>query len=205
MFLDDLNIAPLAVVDSVPALLSAAEMLNDVSELEGISDSFITYADQLCQDYFANHPPNDEQLESYKQLRDASTIAGTASNEELENFGDRIMAEAEDSTLPDEMLRLAYLSYASTSIHGPISDRINKKLKRIENKMNRSNANDNKNSQSNESKNKPTPSEIKNQRNKVYERCEDLLKLAKLAFKNGSLTVAYASISAMIQEIDNRQ
>lgn len=129
----NINTAPLSTVKSVASLLSAAEMLEN--DLPDISGSFITYAFMLCEDHFSKNPTNPIIDESFSELKDLSTISTVSSAKELEQFGDSILAAADDSPLPNEMYRLAYLSYAATSIHGSTSHRVNQKMKRIETKI----------------------------------------------------------------------
>ncbi|OHT14278.1 hypothetical protein TRFO_15458 [Tritrichomonas foetus] len=129
----NINSVPLSVVNSVPSLLSAAEMLED--SFPDVSGSFITYAFMLCDDYFSKNETNAEIDDSFSELKDLSTISTACSAKELEQFGDSILAASEDSQHPQEMNRLAYLAYAATSIHGAPSKRISQKMKRIESKI----------------------------------------------------------------------
>lgn len=260
-----INTAPLSVVKSVQSLLSAAEML--ASTLPNISGSFINYAFLLCDDYFSKNQSTPESIESFNKLKSVLTKCKISNAKELEQFGDSILAAAEDSSLPNEMYRLAYLSYAATSIHGPASQRVNQKIKRMESKIfaqpNPQNQNiqyQQSNSQNAPIQNypvnnngipqtahpsmvtipsypkidgpefnnipnppqtfgysqKPPPSnvqypQISSQENHSQtkktddnNKCKQLIEIARLAFKNGSLNVAYAAMSAAIKELDKK-
>lgn len=288
----NINTTPLSTVKSVASLLSAAEMLE--SSLPDISGSFITYAFMLCEDHFSRNPTNALIDESFSELKDLSTISTISSAKELEQFGDSILAAADDSTLPNEMYRLAYLSYSATSIHGPTSHRVNQKMKRIESRIspqrndlqsqnnmyqqtnmhtipnqppvttygnypNNFNLNSNNNYSLNnipqqpasmygqnfaqpnqvsdnsmlvmpsypkiesphfdrinkeQSKQQPNlgvhtdsshSQPIKKEKNESSKKCKELVEIAKVAFKNGSLKVAYAAMAAAIKELETNQ
>lgn len=130
----NINTTPLAVVPSVPAILSAAEMLED--QFPDIAGSFIQYATLLCEDYFSKHPSNPEIDRSMKDLQELnasiSEISIRSTAKELEQFGDSLIATADITDLPTEMTRLVYLLYGATSIYGKISDKVNKKMQKLE-------------------------------------------------------------------------
>ena len=131
--LQDFRPEPLGCVPSVLSLISAAKMFEE--DQPDLSGTFICFAFSLCNDYFSHHPSSPEIDQAFLDLRDLSVLATISTEKELEQFGDSLYAAAEDSDYPPQMYSLAYLCYASVSIHGPLPERTLKKIKRVEAKV----------------------------------------------------------------------
>ncbi|KAH0791173.1 hypothetical protein GPJ56_004912 [Histomonas meleagridis] len=124
---------PLGCVPSVLSLISAAKMLEE--DQPDLSGTFLCYAFSLCNDYFSQHPSSPEIDKVFLELKDLTALATISTEKELEQYGDSLYAAAEDSDYPPQMYSLAYLCYASVSIHGPLPERTFKKAKRVEAKV----------------------------------------------------------------------
>ena len=48
------------------------------------------------------------------------------------------------------------------------------------------------------------PTQNKTQKTEAQKKCQELVEIAKVAFKNGSLAVAYAAMSAAIKELETK-
>ena len=185
-----IDTSSLACVKSGPALISAAELLNQVAPV--ISGAFIQYAIQLCDAHFSVHGMPQNATE-YTKLKQLVTYYQIASSHDLDRFADSLMACLGMSKAPKDLEKLAYLCYAAKSIHGPISAKTQGQIKALEDRIS-----------SREQRNEmpeqePLASgELDDNTYRVIELCE----LAKNAFDSGSAATAYNAIIAALAALE---
>jgi hypothetical protein len=115
-------------VPSISALLSAAEMLQ--SRFPRIRGAFIRYAAGLIENHLVDIRNTAQFDAAFAPLRTMAQSATVAPVDELERFGNSLLAAGDPSTA-NEFYRLAYLAYCATSIHGPIPPRIGQKIAKL--------------------------------------------------------------------------
>lgn len=175
----------LASVKSVPALVSAAELLNQLAPV--ISGAFIQYAIKLCDAHFAVHGlPLDTS--EYTKLKQLVTFYQIASSEDLDRFADSLMASLETSKAPEDLEKLAYLCYAAKCIHGPLSAKTQGQIKALEDRI------------SARGQGNGFTEQVMREDNtaRIIELCE----LAIKAFDDGSEETAYKAVVAALAALE---
>jgi hypothetical protein len=119
-------------VQSLPALLSGAQLLNPIAP--SISGAFIRYASALIENQLAQNGSNSSLDTAFSPFRKFSSSSACASARELERFGDGLIAAVGGSFAVD-FIRLAYLCYAACSLHGELPARVRQKLEQWERRV----------------------------------------------------------------------
>lgn len=175
-----IDTSALAFVKSVPALISAAELLNQVAPV--ISGAFLQYAVTLCDAYFVEHSISFNQIE-YLKLKQLVSYYQIASSEDLDRFADSLLAKLSTCKAPEELERLAYLCYISKSIYGPITPQTEAQIKNLESQIAKVDT--------------EQPQSLDNTH--IVELCE----LARQEFIHGDLGKSYHAIVAALAELES--
>lgn len=221
------NSTDLSMIPSVPALLSAAEVIGGVAP--EVSGAFLNYALYITDHYFNEHPISPNQHATYQQLTKMSRAVQIGSAKKLERFGDSITLIADDTQIQTHMYRLAYLAYAATSIHGFISTRVETKMQKVIPKINQIEPNvaqqspgqqvaappatdlpflaygdplsvrASNNSDITNTQNKPSYDDIFY--GKPNTRALDLLEVSNASFRNNSFDLSYAALTAALKDL----
>ncbi|KAH0787022.1 polycystic kidney disease protein 1-like 3 [Histomonas meleagridis] len=118
-------------VNGIAVVLSAAEMLK--GSFPNMQGTFLHYAAELIKKVIPNAESMPEKSVDMMTLNAMADGAACASVEELEKFGDALVSAAlTNASLAGELKRVAYVAYAATSLHGPISPVIQNKMQSIE-------------------------------------------------------------------------
>lgn len=176
--------------------LSVAEMLS--ARYPSISNAFLQYSSQLVENSIIVYE-KDKKLIEIKKIID-SKINGTkiASVSELEKFADHLVHRfSKNPTIP-ELPKIAYMTYAVTSIFGPLQPEISKKMVAAE-KM--------KPAPQPAPQNTPEPKKYTLKRLSSTTSVEKpvslmLADIAKESFKHKDADVAFAALTAVIKELE---
>lgn len=193
----------------------------------GISKTFICYANSLCSDYFHQNPRQETPeikaaLIVMKKICDTINFQELPSANELEQFGDSLATRADSSNYRPEVYSLAYISYCATSMGGRMTERILQKAKNVESKILEYFP------QAQREQIQWVQSELQKSQNPIVEvpkliypdltephiypvieekqhdsRTVELVKIAREALKHGSELLAFAAITAAIQELES--
>ncbi|OHS94548.1 hypothetical protein TRFO_39280 [Tritrichomonas foetus] len=116
-------------VPGVPALLSAAEMLQQ--KLPEISGVFARYAAGLVQNHLAQNGSSPDRDAAFSALNSKVGRCQCADARELERFADALVASS-DGPYSSDFIKLAYLSYTAMSLFGALPSRIITKMSKTE-------------------------------------------------------------------------
>ena len=126
------DIPPQVLLDIKGALpaISAAEMLEQSQPQ--ISASLATYALQLIDNVVVTFGESPELSDARQKI--LAHVAGKqlADTKMLDRFGSSLYMAAESSPNKSELMGLAYLAYAASSIHGPMKKSVMQRLLKAE-------------------------------------------------------------------------
>lgn len=110
--------------------LSAAEMLETSNP--SISAAFGTYALQLIENAIVLFGETPEFMDARQKIIQHISGKPVADEKQLDRFGSSIYMAAESSKYQKDLMQLAYLAYACTSIHGPMKAPIIHRMEKAE-------------------------------------------------------------------------
>ena len=178
----------------LPAI-SAAEMLYSSYPL--ISNAFLKYSIFLVENFLAMAGEEKEIVIIYAKLKEKLGKSKIATAAQLEEFGDSL-AKSKDNI--SELARLAALSYAATTIYGPISSKLASKIVSAENKS-KEMASSGLTRKSSKVLETPSPQP------QVPEKPLSLMfaEIARESFKHKDLDIAMTALTAAINELEKSQ
>ena len=128
----NINASAFKDVPSVSALLSLAEML--YSKSPEISSLFVNYASKLVQNQLARTGSTPDRDAAFNALQGQAAQLKLPSPKTVETFANSLVASA-SGQYANEFYQIAYLSYASLSIYGPLTKQIQTRITNVQNKL----------------------------------------------------------------------
>ena len=184
-------------VPSVPALLSAAEMLQSAAPV--ISGSFVRLAVLLCDSHFSQNPPASAADAAYLKLKYLAASMEPASTLDLDRFANMLIARIPESATAPELRELVYFCRAAHCIHGPISEQTISQLKALEREFaTGTQGSVRKLSETVRVSSSPVQAPASLPEVPKSDRATDLIEVARYAFSNGSYKTAYMAMNAAL-------